>query len=145
MQSMKSKVSNLFLVVTIISVLLLAGCQPPKPAALSEGQVTQATENILKAIHEGNYQNFVQDFSDQMKSAFPESEFTKLCDLLQNASGNYVSCSAPSLSNNQGYALYRSSCKFDKEDVLVTITIKFGGDKVEGLFFDSTNLRKLSK
>lgn len=65
--------------------------------------------------------------------------------MLQNASGNYISCAEPALSNNQGYAVYRLTCKFEQEDVVVTVAFKVGGDKVEGLFFDSVNLRKLSK
>ncbi len=101
---MNSKTSPILLAVTLFAVLLLTGCQPPRPAALSDAQLGQVTENILKAINAGIYQNFVMDFSDPMKAAFPESEFTKLHDLLQNASGIYVSHSAPPLLNNQGFA-----------------------------------------
>ncbi len=142
---MNSKISPIFLVVTFLTVLSLTGCQTPKPAALSDAQLGQVTESILKAINAGTYPDFVRDFSDQMKAAFPESEFTKLHELLQNASGNYISHAAPTLLNNQGFAVYRFPCKFEKEAVIVTITFKVDGVQVEGLFFDSTKLRKLSQ
>ncbi len=134
--------TNISFTLSIVLALLLTGCAAPKPAALSSVQVSQAAENILTAINSGNYQNFVQDFSDPMKSAFPEASFTKVRNLLMSASGSYASCAAPTLSNSQGYAVYRFICKFEKEDVAVTISFKVGGDQVEGLFFDSVNLRK---
>jgi hypothetical protein len=66
--------------------------------------------------------------------------------MLQNVSGKYVSCkTTPQLSNSQGYAVYRLSCSFELEPVIVTVTIKTGGTQVEGLFFDSTNLRNVGK
>jgi len=144
---MKSKIPATLLIVTIVTTLFLASCQPPKPAALSNDQVVQVVENTLKAINAGDYQSFTQDFSAEMKNAFTEEQFTSLADMLQNASGNYVSCadSEPALSNNQDYAVYRLTCTYEKEGVIVTVTFKVDGDKVEGLFFDSTNLRKISQ
>jgi len=144
---MKSKIPTTLLIVMIVTTLLLASCQPPKPAVISNDQVVQVVENTLSAIDAGDYQKFTQDFSDEMKKVFSEEQFTSLTDLLQNASGNYVSCadSDPVLSNNQGYAIYRLTCTYALESVIVTITFKVDGDKIEGLFFDSTNLRKVSQ
>ncbi len=126
---------------SLTMLLAMSGCLP-KPAALTDAQISGIAENILQAVNANDYQRFVQDFSDQMKSAFTEDQFTRLRDLIQNASGNYLSMAAPRLSNSQGYAIYRFPCKFDNEDVTVTITFALGGDKVEGLLFDSPNLRK---
>lgn len=144
---MKIKISPTLLIVTMVITLFLASCQPPKPASLSNDQVVQVVDNTLKAIIAGDYLSFTQDFSDEMKNAFTEEQFTSLADMLQNASGNYASCadSQPALSNNQDYAVYRLICTFDLEKVIVTVTFKVDGDKVEGLFFDSTNLRKVSQ
>jgi hypothetical protein len=135
------------LAIFVAMMLLVSGCGAlkPQPAALTNEQLGQVTENILKALEQGNYTDFSRDFSDQMRAAFPEEQFNKLRDLLQNASGKHISCGEASLLNNQGYAVYRFPCKFDKEDVTVTITLKINGDKVEGLFFDSQNLRKQSQ
>jgi hypothetical protein len=144
---MKSKIPTALLLVTLVTTLFLASCQPPKPAVLSNDQVVQVVDNTLKAITAGDYQSFTQDFSDAMKNTFTEAQFTSLADMLKNASGNYVSCadSQPALSNNQGYAVYRLTCKYDLEGVIVTVTFKVDGDKIEGFFFDSTNLRKATQ
>lgn len=126
------------------AVLWLSACSAlqPQPSALSTEQVGQVVENILLAIDAGDYEKFSVDFSDTMKSALPEDKFLELREMLQTSSGKYASCAAPNLLNNQGYAVYRFLCKFEKEDVTVTVTFKIDGDKVDGLFFDSTNLRK---
>jgi hypothetical protein len=144
---MKSKIPTTLLIVMIVTTLLLAGCQPPKPAAISNDQVVQVVENTLSAIDAGDYQGFTQDFSDEIKKAFSEEQFTSLAGMLKNASGNYVSCadSDPVLPNNQGYAIYRLTCTYALESVIVSVTFKVDGDKIEGLFFDSTNLRKVSQ
>ena len=141
------KISTTLIIVTIATTLFLAGCQPPRPAALSNDQVIQVVDHALKSITAGDFQSFTQDFSDKMKNAFSEEQFISLVDLLRNASGNYVTCadSQPELSNNQGYAVYRLACSYDLESIIATVTFKVDGDKVEGLFFDSTNLRKVSQ
>ena len=140
---MKTKFATL-IALTLIAALLLTGCQA-KPAALSTDEVVQMTGQILTALDEGDYAAFTQDFSDEMLAVFPETQFAALQDMLQEASGNYVSCGEPSISNNGGYASYRLTCPFDLEDVVVTIVFKVDGDQVEGLFFDSPNLRALSQ
>jgi hypothetical protein len=129
----------------IVTGLLLTGCQPPKPASLSNDQVAQAVDHVLSAVNTRDYPGFIRDFSDAMKTAFPQAQFTSLHNTMQNASGNYASCGQPALTNNQGYAIYRLNCKFNTENVMVTVTYQIAGDKIQGLFFDSTNLRKLSK
>jgi hypothetical protein len=133
-----------FVALTGIVVLLLAGlsaCAAPEPAGLTDEQVSAVTENALLALNEGDYARFTQDFSDQMIAALPEAKFDQLRDLLQTTSGNYLSIGTPVLTNAQGFATYRFPCQFDLEEVTVTITFTIGGDKVEGLFFTSPNLR----
>jgi hypothetical protein len=144
---MNRKYLATFLFVTLATGLFLASCQAPQPASLSNDEVVQVVDGTLKSISAGNYPGFTRDFSDTMKNAFTEQQFTNLADLLKKSSGNYVSCddSQPELSNKQGYAVYRLPCKYDLESVLVTVTFKVDGNKIEGLFFDSTNLRKVGQ
>jgi hypothetical protein len=102
--------------------------------------------NILESINAGDYTAFTRDFSPTMMDAITLSQFTGLKVLLHATSGQYVSCSTkPELSNSQGYAVYRLSCEFELEPVIVTVTIKTGGTQVEGLYLDSTNLRKFGQ
>lgn len=131
-----------FLFVAFALLMGLIGCSAPEPAGLSEPQATATAENILKAIDANDYPKFSLDFSDKMKSALTEQEFVKLQTMLHNASGNYVSIGTPTISNNQGYAIYRFPTKYTNETVSMTITFLVGGKTVEGLFFDSVNLRK---
>jgi hypothetical protein len=48
----------------------------------------------------------------------------------------------PTLSNIQTIAVYDYVCQFDREKVVFRVTFQIGGNKVEGTFFDSTNIRK---
>jgi uncharacterized protein YcfL len=137
------KYANLIPLSALMLVLLItSGCSAPKPAGLTDQQVTGLTENVLKALDANDYQNFTRDFSEEMKSAFPQEQVTALQALLGKSSGKFVSVGTPTLSNNQGYAVYRIPCKYENETVYVTITFLIDGQKVEGLFFDSANLRK---
>ena len=131
---------------SILSLVLLvtSGCSTPQPAGLTDQQVASVTENTLQAIDANNYQEFTRDFSDKMNSAFTQAQFSSLRAQLQKASGSYASLGAASLTNNQGYAVYHFPAKYAKETVYVTITFLIGGQKVEGLWFDSVNLRKAS-
>jgi hypothetical protein len=144
---MNGKMKNTFLVITLVIALFLTGCQPAKPSALTNDQVIGMIERNLTTINARDYQGFTQDFSEAMKSTFSEAQFTSLAELLMQTSGKYVSCadSQPELSNKQDFAVYRQMCIFDLESVIVTVTFKVDGDKIEGLFFDSTNLRKASQ
>jgi hypothetical protein len=139
--------TKLYSVVSLLVALsmLVTSCAAPKPAGLSDQQVTSMTENILKSLDANNYQEFSGDFSDQMNSAFLQEQFTKLRNMFQASSGNYVATNKLSLSNSQDFAIYRITCKYEREDVVVTIIFKVDGSRVEGLFFDSPNLRTTSQ
>jgi hypothetical protein len=129
----------------LLVVLVTSACSAPKPAGLTDPQVASVTESTLKAIDANNYPAFSHDFSNQMKAAFTQEKFTQLRTLLYKASGNFIYMDIPSLSNNQGYAVYRFPAKYDNETVYVTVTFLVGGQEIEGLFFDSVNLRKASQ
>jgi len=141
------KITIKFAALLGLALLLVgsSGCAAPQPAGLSDQQVTTTTENILKAMDANNYQTCTQDFSDQMKAAFTQAQFTQIRTMLQKASGAFVSVGTASLSNNQGYVAYRFTSKYANETVYVTVTFLIGGQKVEGLWFDSANLRKASQ
>jgi Protein of unknown function (DUF3887) len=138
-------VKKLLLSALTLVLLAASGCSAPQPAGLTDLQVAGVTENISKAMDANDYQAFIQDFSQSMLSVFTQAQFDSLRAMLEKASGKYVSHGSPSLSNNQGYAVFRFPAKYTNETVYVTITFLVGGQKVEGLFFDSANLRKVSK
>ncbi len=141
---MKSK--TLFLILTVLVLALASGCAKPEPAGLSEDQLIAVTENALRGLEANDFTQFTKDFSEQMKAAFTQEQFTSLRTMLQTASGQFVSVDKPnSLTNNGGYALYRFPAKYERETVYVTLSFLVGGEKVEGLWVDSSNLRNLPK
>jgi len=140
---MKTKRTPILLVLAIL--VLLSACAYPEPAGLTDEQLTAVAENILKAVDAGDFGQFSQDLSDQMKAAFTEDQFNSLVSMLHTASGHFVTVDKPTLTNNQGYSLYRFPATYDNETVYVTLTFLTGGQKVEGFFLDSTNLRELPK
>ena len=139
--------TKLYSVVSLLIALsiLATGCAAPKPAALTNDEVTVVAANILTAIDANDFAAFSRDFSPDMLAAFAETQFAQTRELLQSASGKFVSTGKLSLSNSQGYAVYRIICKYEQEDVVVTVVFKVDGKQVEGLFFDSPNLRTASQ
>jgi hypothetical protein len=142
---MRKNVPTTLFTLVLVATIILTGCQAAKRSSLTDDQVVQAIDNILKAINSADYLGFSKDFSSDLKIAIPEEEFIGLVVVLQKASGKYVSCptAAPELSNTEDFAVYRLNCKFDLENVIVQLTYKIGGSQLEGLFFDSTNLRNV--
>ena len=140
---MRTKMAILFLSFVTLLTLSVIGCQA-EPAVLSDEQVVEIAENILIAINDADYGQFVQDFGTEMMAAIPEDDFIDMRMMLQASSGNFIACQLPTILNNGGYAIYRMICEFEQENVVVTITFEIGGDEVEGLFFDSPNLRELN-
>lgn len=121
--------------------LLMTGCGPAKPAALSEEEVKALTTSILVALDANDYAAFTSDFSTAMLEAISEAQFADLRAKLQSTSGNFVSMGELFLYNNKGYAIYQITCEYEKEDVVVILSFKVDGTQVEGLWFDSPALR----
>lgn len=140
------KIRPVFLASLLIALsILAAGCGPASPADLTDEQVVEITRNILTALDTGDYAAFTRDFSDEMGTALPESQFHELRDMLHKYSGKFVHPIEMSLSNKQGFAVYRITCKYEYEDVVVTVVFRIKGKQVEGLFFDSPYLRATPK
>jgi hypothetical protein len=137
--------TKIWLTLIPVLLLLLAGCNPAEPSALADDEVLTLATRLLVSIDDNNYNVFIADFSEEMLATFPESEFINLRDMIQGASGNFVSADELELTNNQEYAVYRIRCSYSLEDVMVTLVFKVDGTQVEGLYFDSTNLRAASK
>jgi hypothetical protein len=139
------KIKNMVYVLIVLGLIALSGCSEAKPAGLSDDALIGIADNILKAVDANDFSLFSQDLSEQMKAAFSEAQFNGLHDMLLKASGHYQSLDKPALTNNQGYAIYRFPATYENETVYVTLTFLVGGDKVEGFFLDSPNLREVPK
>ena len=141
--------------ITIIMVLLLAvvaaltGCTNK----LDESDVSYAGEmvdNMLAGIEDRDYDAFSRDFSDTMKSAMTEDSFIAMADLLDEKIGTYESKSFSQAveTEEDGAAMtvvvYKAQYSDETDDVLITVTFSGSdGDYViEGLYFNSPNLRE---
>ncbi len=143
---MKTKTTLMTMFLSLLILALTSGCgAAPEPAGLTDEQLMATADNVLKAVDAGNFEQFSQDLSDQMKSVFTQEQFNSLRTLLLNASGHYLSIEKPTLTNNQGYAVYRFPATYENETVYVTLTFLIDGSKVEGFFLDSPNLREQPK
>jgi hypothetical protein len=122
---------------------LLSSCALPLPSSLPDDQVLQVVDSLLKAFNADDYAGATQKMSAVMLKAFAEAQFLNMADLLKKTSGNYLSCDGAliELSNNAGYAVYRLPCKFELETVTVSVAFFIASSEVEGLYFDSINLR----
>jgi hypothetical protein len=141
---MHNKLPQVLLALTLLIPLVLTGCQAPLPSSLSDEQVIQVVEQILTAFNASDYAGVTKDMSPDMVKTFPEEQFLNMADWLKQSSGNYLSCvgAVPELTNNAGFAVYRLPCSFERETVKVSVAFLIGSNQVEGLYFDSTNLRK---
>ncbi len=142
---MKAQIKYLYIPLLVIVLLAASGCSAPEPAGLTEAEVAGITENMLKSLDAGEQETFSQDFSDEMRAAFNADQIAAIQDMLKVSSGKFISLGKPTLTNNQGYAIYRFPAKYEQETVYVTVTFLVGGQQVEGLFFDSVNLREVPK
>lgn len=142
---MKTNKPTLIVILALVGLLLLPGCAKPQPAGMADDQVVAIVQNMLTAIDQDDYAVFSLDFSPEMLAAFSPEQFAQLRDLLLGASGHFVSMGNPVLSNSNDYAIYRIQCPYEMEDVVVIVSFKVGGDQVEGLWFDSPNLRSPSQ
>ncbi|MDO8517173.1 MAG: DUF3887 domain-containing protein [Nanoarchaeota archaeon] len=115
---------------------------PDNKNVLIEDQSSLIAENILQSINEDNYSKFSEYFSDNVKKTMTNSEYQKLKGLILDSSGPYISKSSSSQMLKDGYELYIWNCEFKREKVIFSLSFKPTQNKIEGIWFDSTNLRK---
>ena len=104
-------------------------------------RIDRITENVLQAYNENNYTKFTKDMSGVMIKAISESRFDELVNLVSISSGKYLSKELASSMEDRGYVVYIYVCEFEKEPVQITISFKLGYYEIEGLYFDSVNIR----
>ena len=106
-------------------------------------EVDIMAENILQSLSEEDYAKFSKDFSANLKKSMNKSQFNELKIRLSNSSGDYISKSPFSKTFNSGYDIYLYTCDFEKEQVFLSLSFKENPEKIEGIWFDSKNLREI--
>lgn len=135
MKEMKLKL----IAIAAISLLLIAGCSQKETA---ESAADKKAESMLQALNAGNYEEFSRDFSENMKQKLDAEYFIRLHNFIKEQSGEYIAKNRAFSKEEQGFMVFGYDCRFAKEDVLMTISLSSDLTKVEGVFFDSENMRK---
>ena len=104
-------------------------------------QTDSIAENLLHSLNNNDYSSFSKDFSNNLKLIMNQQTFQQTKSLIDETSGQYLSKAEPSLYEYQGYDLYQYPCTFEKEAVALSIYFQPNSILLEGLTFDSENLR----
>ncbi len=153
----KIKKKTLIIILVALIVLLTAlvsfhfiqknsgGDFTPKEKELPEDvdKFNSIAENILQAFNNNDYSKFSEDFSEKVKNLMNEQSFQETKTLLDETSGKYISKSEPTLVAYQEYKAFQYPCVFEKENVTLTLYFTQDSYKIEGLTFDSENLREV--
>lgn len=133
-----------YLLLVIMLITFLAGCGQKLNSDEIRQYADASAENILTAMKVGDYTKYSKDFSDQMKSALPESTFKSQNSLIKNKIGDYVSKEFTKVDTQDKYVRAIYTTKFTNEPNNVMVTIVFLKDdashKVQGLFLSSPKL-----
>ena len=154
-KSVKNKQNGVqikYLIIILISVIIIAGIlafvyfkffyNHSDTAEERDMKITTISENVVVSLNDGNYNSFIKDFSPEMKKELNKSNFLELRDLINNTSGEYVVKLYSGKTTKDGYEVYYYDCVFKKEgSVSLVISFRINSYLVEGLWFDSTNIR----
>jgi hypothetical protein len=102
-------------------------------------------ENILAALSKNDYAAFSKDFSQSAKNTLNQTAFDQLYNQTQTAIGNYQSELYFDSSTQSGVTTILYIAQYSNEPAGVSVTLILqaanGGYEVQGLNFDSPNLR----
>lgn len=130
-----------------ITAFMISGCTKVSEEAISFAD--SATENILVALNNRDYENYKKDMDDTMLEAIPEEEFMKFSSYLTGTIGEYASDSkeiaGSTIQNEMIIIVYGASYTGEAEEVTINVVISEsdeGDYKISGLWFDSPGLRE---
>lgn len=133
-----------YVILACCAAVILTACGPRGSAAVSEEYIADLAERKMQAVNSGDYDAFIEDFSDPLKEAITEERFLDLRETILAASGQFDSIISSRVANarTQGYLNYIYNCQFEEENVLLTLVYALDGDKIEGIFFSGTKLNQ---
>lgn len=129
--------------ILLLILVLVAGCVKNNPSNATGGTpiADEKADNILNGINKEDYSIFNRDLSDTVKQSMDEESFSRLSKFIKENSGDYVvkTLAASKDENNMHTLSY--DCQFSLESVFFTITFNEDYSIVEGIYFDSENMR----
>jgi len=134
----------------MIFVLVVSGClqvTSPEERARENADMARIdlmTESILQSFNSGSYIDFKRDLSGSVKIQMSEEQFSNLRLLISQSSGSYMSKSFINVTHFQGYSQYAYNCVFEKENITARFSVDPKKVLINGLYFDSENIRASS-
>ncbi len=140
------------LAITLLLALLLAACGGTTPLSTDEAttfanQIAENSENLLLAINAQDYDGYVSDMDEQMRSVSTEDDLAQLYETIVGRIGDYVpgSLEMTQVLEQEPYYIVIYTARFEQEDgVTVRVVYDVSGAEplISGLWFDSPQLRQ---
>lgn len=128
--------------ILIAIMLLMYGCSQNESAQGGNSLADEKAESILDGLNKADYTMFSSDFAGNIKQSMDEEYFSRLSSFVKENSGGYISKALAFSKEEQGLKVFGYDCQFSKESVLMTVSFSADLSKVEGLYFDSENMRE---
>ena len=137
-----------FILVMLGVMLLLSGCSKSTSSTATASIQTTADpimQNILVSLDTDDYAGFSRDFSQTAANTLNQAAFNSLYSQIQTGLGNYKSKLFMSNTVQSGFNTVIYIAQYSKEPAGVSVSLVLqasgGGYQVQGLNFDSPNLR----
>jgi hypothetical protein len=142
------------LLMVLSAALLISGCSsnsspsstPPASSPVNIQAIADPImENILISLNNNDYSSFSKDFGKSAKQTLNQTTFDQLYQQMQTSVGEYQSMLYVNNTVQNGLITVKYIAKYSREPAGVTSTLVLkssnGGYEVQGLNFDSPNLR----
>ncbi len=128
--------------IIIVAILLVSGCAKTEPMQAQYPLADEKAENILEGLNRADYAMFSRDLSDSLRQTMDEQYMQRLGKFIRENSGEYVAKALAASKDENSMHTLSYDCQFSLESVYFTITFNEDYSKVEGIYFDSINMRK---
>lgn len=143
-------------ILALLAALLLEGCSLVKAPLGETRTLTGAArqqvleyaapkaETLISGLIARDYEQFSQDFDDNMKSGMDQAAFEQLLEMLAVKLGSYRSHEVSVVLQDEKFTTVAYQMIFEKDDEVVMRVVFNNQDPhmVSGLWFDSPELRK---
>ena len=127
------------LLITGLAILLAitaGGCVDTAPPPEAANASDSTAEGLFLSFNTGDYGQFSEHFSEDMKKGLNETGFDSMRSQIQDKYGNYTSKTLSQSYTDRGYNSFIYDCKFEKGTLKVRLVMNATDlPMVEGLWF----------
>lgn len=137
------------LIGVFIAALMLTSCNKPVNSSEVRGYSDGITEKLLLDTNTDNYNEYAQQFSEDLRSLLTEDKVKSSDKLIRDKIGTYVEGSKKFVKavkqsqNKKQYVVALYTAKFTNEPKDVTVTIVFSDDNTHSVSSFMLNSPKL--